>query len=179
MIYFGQVLEITNRETYYKLVAGVQIGYGVINFILRVPEDNLPDGLKVCDKILFTGRTKSKDGIEQFHTESIFKRTYPTCDECGLPLTSEKCFLKHDVEAQKLTGEWRVVHKIESKGNIKMFFEKGHFVFAAVATPNQWMLSTFKDLALDDIVKIEGWRYRQSTSLMFVRKISLCSMLSI
>ena len=113
MIYFGQVLQINKRETYYKLVAGVQIGYGVNCYTLRVSEDNLPVDLEVGDKILFTGKTKSKDGIEQFHTESIFKRAYPSCEECSLPLTSERCLLKHGEEAQKLTGQWRVVHKIE------------------------------------------------------------------
>ena len=176
MIYFGQVLEIVERSTHYKLVAGVQIGYGVNCYILRVTKDNLPAGLEVDDKILFTGKTKSNDGIEQFHTESIFKRTYPSCEECSLPLTSNTCLLKHDQEAQKLTGQWRVVHKIDSRGHIKLFFEKGHFVFAAVAAPNQWILPTFKELVVDDQVELDGWRYRQSTSLMFIRKMSLCSM---
>jgi len=174
MIYFGQVLEIIKHETYYRIVVGTQIGYGVECYTLRVTENIFPDGLKVDDKILFTGKTKSKDGIEQFQTESIFKRAYQSCKECSLPLTSEKCFLKHDEEAQKLTGRWRVVHKIESKGNFKLFFEKGHYVFATVAIPSQWIFATFKELVINDYVELEGWRYRQSTSLMFIRKIDLC-----
>ena len=179
MIYFGQVLQINKRETYYKLVAGVQIGYGVNCYTLRVTEDNLPVDLEVNDKILFTGKSKSKDGIEQFHTQSIFKRAYPSCEECSLPLTSERCLLKHNAEAQKLSGQWRVVHKIESTGHIKLFFEKGHYVFAACASSNQWIHPTFQELTVDDQVELDGWRYRQSTSLMFIRKISLCSMSSI
>jgi len=173
MIYFGQVLQIVKRSTYYKIVAGVQIGYGVNCYTLRVTEDKLPDDLEVDDKILFTGRLKTRDGLEQFHTESVFKRSFPSCEECRLPLTSETCLLKHDQEAQKLIGQWRIVHKIESRGHIKLFFEKGHFVFAAVAAPNEWIYPTFEELILDDRVKLEGWRYRQSTSIMFVKKLSI------
>ena len=175
MIYFGQVLRIVKRSTYHKIVAGCQIGYGVTCFNLRVTENRLAEDLEVGDKILFTGYTspRSRDGVERFYTEAVFKRYFPSCGECGLPLTSETCLLKHDREAQKLIGQWTIAYKIESRGYIKLYFEKGHFVFAAVSSPKQWIHSSFQGLARGDNVELEGWRYKQSTSLMFIKKLSI------
>jgi hypothetical protein len=173
MIYFAQVLEIVKRASHYKIVVGVNIGYGIDCHTLCVDADKLADGLEIGDKILFTGYRKSRDGIEQFYTESIFKRSFASCEECGLPLTSETCLLKHDKEAQKLIGQWKIVHKIESRGCIKLFFEKGHYVFATVAAPNQWIYPTFQKLVVDNQVELEGWRYKQCTSLIFIKKLEL------
>ena len=127
--------------------------------------------LCVGDQVLFSGYYTSKGKDKQFHLETILKHSFAQCSECHLPLTSNKCFIKHDKEAQKLDGGWRVVHKIERGGDIKVFFEKGHFVFAAVATPKLWYHDLFKKLCDNDKVSIEGWRYKQQTSIKTIFKI--------
>ena len=171
MIYLGEVLQIAKRQLHHKIIAAVECGYHVDCYTLRVGDLIMIDGLKVGDKILFTGCWVSKDEIQQFRLESIMKSMFLSCTECGLSLTSDTCFLKHDVEAQKLTGQWQIVHKIISGENIKIFFEHGHYVFAAVSFPKLWIHSQFKTLAEGDVVELEGWRYKQRTTIKFVNKL--------
>ena len=175
MIYLGQVLYLAERPNYRKLVIGVECGYHVDCYTLRVGAEDvariIPE-LEVGDKVIFTGYAMSRAGLEQFHVESMMKRNFIACQVCELPLTSNTCLLKHDKEAQKLLGEWKIVHKMQSKGCIKLFFEQGHFVFAAVAQPNHWTHSVFRGLNENDQVKLEGWRFQQRTSLKFIEKIT-------
>ena len=77
--------------------------------------------------------------------------------------------LKHDKEAQRLAGTWRVVHTIEKDNLIKVFFDKNNFVFAAVARPTDWYYDTFKLLKDDNIVEVEGWRYKSRTTLRYLK----------
>lgn len=172
MIFLGQVLYLAERPNYRKIVVGVECGYHVDCYTLRVgAEDGTIPELEVGDKIIFTGYSMDRAGLEQFHVESMMKKNFVSCQVCELPLTSNTCILKHDKEAQKLVGQWKIVHKVLSKGCIKLFFEQGRFVFAAVAQPSQWTHSVFRGLNENDQVKLEGWRFQQRTSLKFIEKI--------
>ena len=172
MIFLGQVLHLAERPNYRKIVVGVECGYHVDCYTLRVgAEDGTIPELEVGDKIIFTGYSTSRAGLEQFHVESMMKKDFVSCQVCELPLTSNTCLFKHDKEAQKLAGQWKIVHKVLSKGCIKLFFEQGRYVFAAVAPPSLWTHSVFRGLNENDQVKLEGWRFQQRTSLKFIEKI--------
>ena len=171
MIYLGKVLEIAKRTLHYKITTAVECGYHVDCYTLRVGDSNMINDLQVGEKIIFTGRWVTKDGDEVFKTESIMKRDFLECTECGLPLSSNTCFLKHDKEAQKLSGQWTIVHKIKSGGYIKIFFGHKHYVFAAVSFSKLWIHSQFQTLAEGDFVELEGWRYKQRTTIKYVNKI--------
>ena len=171
MTYLGQVLKIDERERYFKVIAAVETGYNTDVYTLRVPFDKMAPDLIEGHKILFTGHSKQRDGIKQFYLESLARRDFSSCLKCGLPLTSYMCFIKHDVEAQSFDGNWTIVHKVDSNGHVKLFFEQGHFVFAAVSTPQLWVHERFLDLEVGDTARLEGWRYRQKTSLKFIEKI--------
>ena len=173
MIFLGQVLQISKRDSHHKIVAGVECGYHVDNYTIRANDDKMIDDLQVGDKILFTGRFSSRDGIEQFYLESLMRRDFESCSICGLPLTSDTCLLSHNEEAQRLDGQWKVVHKVDSRGCIKLFFEKGHYVFAAVASPRMWIHTKFQELLENDFVTLDGWRYRQNTTLKFISKFRI------
>ena len=170
MIFLGQVLQLVERSGYHKIVAGVECGYHVDCYTLRITDEKMIE-LEVGDNIIFTGYSMSRDGLEQFHMESLLKKNFASCSECALPLTSDTCLLRHDKEAQKLVGQWKIVHKVEAKGCVTLFFEQGHFVFAAVSSPHQWIHSVFQGLDENDQVKLEGWRYQQRTTLKFIEKI--------
>ena len=168
MIFLGQVQQLVERQNYHKIVVAVECGYHVDCYTLRVAENTIPK-LEVGDKVIFTGyAAKNSAGMEQFHMETLIKRDFASCPVCEFPLTSNVCLLKHDKEAQKLIGQWKIVHKVQAKGCIKLFFEQGHYVFAAVALPSQWTYSTFQELHVDDQVKLEGWRFQQHTTLKFI-----------
>ena len=171
MMLQGEVLFLINRQSYYKVVIGVETGYNVDLYTTRIKDFLIIKDLLVGDKVLFTGYTISKEGSTQFHLDSIVKRTFDSCLECELPLTSNQCIIQHDKEAQKLEGEWTVVHKRESDGNIKIFFEQHHFVFAAVSTATHWYHILFADLQDGDIVTVKGWRYKQRTSIKLIDKL--------
>ena len=171
MTFLGQVLQIEERDLYLKIVVGVETGYNVDTYTIRLSHEKLVSDLEIGHKVLFTGYSQLRDGIEQFHVESFMKKDFTSCIKCGLPLTSYICFTKHDVEAQKLFGGWRVVHKIKSKGCVKLFFEKEHFVFAAVSSPQMWVHASFQELNDGDRVNLEGWRYRQKTTIKFIEKL--------
>ena len=164
-MFLGQLLHIAQRRTYHKLTIGVETGYNIDLYTIRVRNYLMIKDLYVGDQVLFSGFYISKGRYSEFHLETIVKHTFRECSECNLPLTSNSCLINHDKEAQKLYGEWRVVHKIIREGNIKVFFEKGHYVFAAVATTNHWFRHLFRKLTDNDRVAIEGWRYRQKTSI--------------
>ena len=171
MAYLGQVLQIEEREQYFKVIVGIETGYNVDFYTLRVTHDNMIPSLIVGHNVLFTGYSRVRDGITQFHLESIKQRDFSSCLRCGMPLTSYLCLVKHDVEAQRFNGNWTIVHTVSAKGVVKLFFEQGHFVFAAVSEPKLWLHETFLNLKVGDKVRLEGWRYKQKTSIKFVEKL--------
>ena len=173
MTYLGQVLKIHEREQYFKVITAVETGYNTDVYTLRVPFDKMVPDLIERHKVLFTGHSKQRDGIKQFHLESLTRRDFTSCTKCGFPLISYVCFIKHDVEAQRFDGNWTVVHKVNSNGHVKLFFEQGHFVFAAVSTPHLWVHERFLDIEVGDTVTLEGWRYKQRTSIKFIEKTDL------
>ena len=174
MTFLGKVLQIDEREQYFKVTAAVETGYNTDIYVLRISLDKIIPDLVVGHKILFTGHRKKKDDIERFYLESIRKQDYSSCLECGYPLTSYTCLIKHDKEAQKFQGEWTIVHKMISPPYIKMFFLQGsNFVFAAVSHPKQWIHEKFLQLEEGDKVNVQGWRYKSKTSIGFIEKIDI------
>ena len=172
MTFLGQVLKIDEREHYFKVIVAVETGYNADVYTLRVSFDKMVPSLITGHKVLFTGHSKQRDGIKQFHLESLVRRDFSSCTKCGFPLTSYVCLIKHDVEAQSFDGVWTIVHKVNSGGHVKLFFEQGNFVFAAVSSPQLWVHEVFLGLQEGDTVTLEGWRYKQKTSLKYIEKLS-------
>ena len=173
MMFLGKVLQIDEREQYFKTAVAVETGYNTDIYVLRIPFNKMIDGLTVGHKILFTGQRRKRDDVEKFHLESIRRQDYSSCLECGFPLSSFICLIRHDKEAQKFHGTWKIVHKMLSPPYIKMFFLQGsNFVFAAVSQPKQWIHEKFEQLEEGDTVKVEGWRYKTKTSIGFIEKLS-------
>lgn len=169
-MFLGQLIQKTYKDTYVKLIVGVETGYNVNIYTLRTRNHLSVENIDVDDQVLFAGRYISKGQARQYQLHFIMKHTFRLCPECCIPLTSDLCFIKHDKEAQKLEGEWRVVHKIFRGDDFKVFFEKEHFVFAAVASPKHWYFKLFRNLKENDIVSIRGWRYKQRTSFTSIKK---------
>lgn len=157
------MLQKTYKETYVKVILGVETGYNINLYTIRTANHLMFDNINVEDQVLFSGQFIPKRN--SFTLFFIMKHTFRQCPECLIPLTSDLCFIKHDKEAQKLEGQWRVVHKLYRDENFKVWFEKGHFVFGAVATPKHWYYKLFRKLKDNDTVTIGGWRYRQRTSI--------------
>lgn len=172
MTFLGKVLQIDEREHYFRAVSAVETGYNTDIYILRIPKEKMIDDLGVGHKILFTGARKLRGGVEKFCLESIKRQEFSSCLECGFPLASFTCLIRHDKEAQKFQGTWTIVHKMISPPYIKMFFLQGsNFVFAAVSQPKKWIHEQFQLLEEGDRVKIEGWRYKLKTSIGFIEKL--------
>ena len=100
MIFLGQVQQIVERSSYRKIVVAVECGYHVDCYTLRVADNG--NNLDVGDKILFTGYTTTRAGLQQFRVESLKKRNFASCPVCEFPLTSDVCPMRHDMEAQKI-----------------------------------------------------------------------------
>ena len=157
------------RDEYIKAVIGAEVGYETRYVVTRTSNMNLFDGLKEGDQVIYTGYNVEKDGRYCFKLESIIKKAFESCPECDIPLITKKCMIKHDKEAQRLSGMWKVVHTMNKDNLIKVFFDKNNFVFAAVARPTDWYYDTFKELKDDNIVEVEGWRYRSRTTLRYLK----------
>ena len=171
-MFLGEMLQIVQRRSYHKLTIGVETGYNVNLYTTRVRNYVMIKDLHVGDQVLFSGFNITSGRYNEFNLETILKHSFRECLECHLPLTTTTCLILHDKEAQKLYGEWKVIHKIIREGNVKVFLEKGRYVFAAVATPHHWFHHIFKKLKDNDKVIIEGWRYKQKTSIkLFLLKI--------
>ena len=164
-------MQIEDRESYFKVVAAVETGYNVDVYILRVSFNMMPADLATRQKVLFTGQYKKREGIEQFQLESLKPINFSSCLKCGYPLTSYICFIKHDQEAQKFEGNWKIVHKIAAQGVVKLYFLQGTFCFAAVSKPGMWIHSKFLQLEEEDYVTLAGWRYKRKTSIKFIEKV--------
>ena len=124
MIFLGQVQHLVERTNYLKIVVAVECGYHVDCYTFRVAENTGPK-LEVGDKVIFTGHAANNSaGLEQFQMETLVKRDFVSCPMCEFPLTSNVCMITHDKEAQKLIGQWKIVHKVEAKGCLKVFSNK-------------------------------------------------------
>ena len=167
-MFLGQLLHREEKRSYCKYVVGVETGYHVDLFTIRIRNYHNVNELSVGDQVLFSGKYVTKKNFRQFQLHFITVHPFRQCPECLIPLTSTECFIKHDKEAQKLIGQWKVVHKFQRDGNINIFFEKEHFVFAAVAFPSQWFYDIFVELNDNDNVILEGWRYKDKTCIKVV-----------
>lgn len=169
-MFLGVLVQKVQKKTYQKLTIGVETGYNVDFYTLRTRNYTMIENVNVGDKVFFSGHFTNKKHSSSFILRDIGKSEFTQCSDCNLPLTSNTCLMKHDKDAQKLNGEWRVVHKIVRGGNIKVFFKKTHFVFAAVASTKQWYYCVFKKLHDRDSVFINGWRYKNKTSITMITK---------
>ena len=170
-MYLGQILLLQEREHNIKLIIGVERGYETQYIPIRTKNKMMLHGLKERDKVAFTGIVIRRDKKSVFELESIIQKDFESCNVCDLPKTSTRCISKHDKEAQRLQGQWTIVHKIENETCIKIFFDKANFVFAAVATPAHWFHHIFKNLLIGDEVELEGWRYKTRTSLRYLKDV--------
>lgn len=177
MTFFGRILQVDDRETHLKTAIGVETGYGTDVYTIRIPLNMAKRKPLVEEQVLFTGREGRTEDASDFKLESIRFTEFTTCLECGFPLTSEACIIKHDKEAQKLDGEWDIFHKVENNGHIKLFFLQGRYQFSTVARPinfttMRWLYEQFKNLKEGDKVRVRGWRYKTKTSISFIKKIT-------
>ena len=176
MAFLGRILQIDDRENHYKTVIGVETGYNTDVYSIRIPLTMVDRRPLVKEQVLFTGRESRTEEASLFRLESIRFTEFSSCLECGFPLTSEMCIIKHDKEAQKLEGEWNIFHRIQKSGHIKLFFLKGRYQFSTVARPINfttmcWLYEQFKSLNEGDKVKVCGWRYKTKTSINYIEKI--------
>ena len=176
MIFLGRILLVDDRDGYYKTAIGVETGYTTDVYIIRIPHDKIERRPVINDQVIFTGIEGRSFDKSMFILESIKYSEYTSCLECGFPMTSPICMIKHDKEAQKLDGEWIIFHRIEKNGHIKLFFQQNRLTFGTVAQPRdfttlRWLYDKFKDLKEGDKVSIRGWRYKTRTSLSFIEKI--------
>ena len=178
MIFLGRILQVDDRERYYKTAIGVETGYSTDVYTIRIPHDKIERRPQVDEKVIFSGiewRSTELDRGE-FVLESIRFKEFSSCVECGFALVSPTCMIRHDKEAQKLDGEWTIFHRIEKNEHIKLFFQRDRLTFGTVAQPRDyttlhWLYSRFKDLKEGDKVKVRGWRYKTRTSISFLEKI--------
>ena len=176
MAFLGRILQVDERETYYKTAIGVETGYNTDVYTIRILLGMLEVKPSVGDQVIFTGHRKISHGKSEFSLDSIKYQEFTSCIECGFPLTSFTCLIKHDKEAQKFDGRWIIFHKLERNGNIKMFFLKENFMFGAVAQPKEyvtlyWLYSKFMNLQEGDRVNLRGWRYKHKTAISFIEKL--------
>ena len=169
-MFLGRVIQKTSKQTYIKIIVGVETGYNTNYYTLRTRNILSVENIAVNDQVLFSGRYISSGDVQQYLVHFIIKQSFRQCPECKIALTSDVCFIKHSKEAQKLEGDWKVIHKIFRDGDFKVFFEKENFVFGAVASVKCWYFKLFRNLRKDDIVSIKGWRYKQRTSFSFIEK---------
>ena len=169
MQYLGTIILLEEKDEYTKIVIGAEVGYETKYITARSKVKALFRDLKEGNNVLFTGETVTRNDKTFFNLDSIVKKDFEACDECDLPKTSATCMLTHKKEAQRLSGVWKVVHKIIANNVIKVFFDKCNFVFAAVATHHHWFNNFFKELKEGDYVELEGWRYLNKTSLRYLK----------
>ena len=168
-MFLGEIIRLQTRNEYIKAVIATEIGYETKYFVTRTPNKSLFTDFNEGDQVLLTGYNIEKDGKFFFKLESIVKRAFESCPECDLPKVAEQCILKHEKEAQRLTGTWKVVHKIDKDNLIKVFFDKSNFVFAAVARPTDWFYDIFQELKDENIVEVKGWKYKSRTTLRYLK----------
>lgn len=162
---------LQEREQNTKLIIGVERGYETRYLPIRAKNKLMVEGLALHDLVAFTGVVVQRNKKSTFELESIIQKDFESCNVCDLPLTSTTCLSKHSKEAQRLQGQWSVVHKIENGTCIKIFFDKANYVFAAVSTPAHWFHDIFKELLVGDDVELVGWRYKTKTSLRYLKRI--------
>ena len=167
-MFLGRIIRLQTRDEYIKAVIAAEVGYETRYLVIRSSKSLFTD-LREGDQVIYTGYNIEKDGKLFFKLETIVKKAFESCPECDIPLVMEQCMMKHDKEAQRLSGMWKVVHIIEKDNLIKVFFDKNNFVFAAVARPTDWYYDTFKILKDDNIVEVEGWRYKSRTTLRYLK----------
>ena len=176
MIFLGRILQVDDRDEYYKTAIGVETGYTTDVYIIRISHNKIERRPAINDQVVFTGVEGRSVDKSIFALESIKFTEYSSCLECGFPMNSPICMIRHDKEAQKLDGDWIIFHRIEKNGYIKLFFQRNRLTFGTVAQPRDfitlsWLYNKFKDLKEGDKVIVRGWRYKTRTSLSFIEKI--------
>ena len=173
----GELLQKTECGNHTRIVIAVEEGYKVLCYILRVadsdPKMDVISHLQVGDKVIFSGEWLAEEKMDDFRFDWIGRKDFQSCSACGLAMVSEKCVLNHDKEAIKLFGKWKVVHARRFGRFIKVWFEKELFVFGAVSCAKLWIHRDFKTLSAGDYVELEGWRYQSTTTLKYVRILSI------
>ena len=169
-MFLGVLVHKVRKSSYLKIIVAVETGYNVDLYTIRTRNYDIIEGIETGDQVLFSGEFKINNNSSYFILHYILKHSFSECPECSFPLTSNTCLINHDKEAQKLEGEWRVVHKRVQHGVIKVFFERANFVFAAVSLKKHWYNRIFKNLRNGDYIDIKGWRYKKKTTIKTISK---------
>ena len=170
----GQLLQKVKLESHTRIVIALEVGYLVRCYTFRVSikDSNFDviDQLKVGDNVLFTGEVQDGETMDDIKLDSIIKKDFISCPTCGIAMVSDKCILKHDREAIKLQGTWAVVQTSGVGYYMKIWFEKDNLVFGAISCPQMWHYPDFMNLRRGDLVELEGWAYKDTNTLKYVRK---------
>ena len=172
----GQVLWQHMRPSSTHIVIGVEIGYLVrcFKFIVDATDPNIDavDELKVGDKVMFNGELRGHESLDNLQFDSISKIDFESCQKCGIALISDTCPMLHDEEAKKLKGIWNVLHTTRIGRITKVLFEKDNTVLGFDSCSKLWYHRTVKELQAGDEVKLQGWKYKGSTTLKYVIKLN-------
>ena len=173
----GQLMQKVERERYTRIVVAVEAGYLVRCFTLRAsiddPKIQVIDELNVGDKVLFTGELREDGNTDTLRFDSIVKSDFVSCSVCGIAMVTNYCVSHHDEEAIKLDGNWKIIHVTKLGHFIKLWFEKSGYIFGAASCSTFWFHPTIRELCEGDFVDLEGWKYKNSTSLKYVRKLNV------
>ena len=110
MMFLGKVLQIDEREQYFKTAVAVETGYNTDIYVLRIPFNKMIDGLTVGHKILFTGQRRKRGDVEKFHLESIRRQDYSSCLELSYVLSDMIKKHKSFMEPGKLCTRCSLLH---------------------------------------------------------------------
>ena len=171
MLLQGTIYDITERETYTRLVVVTEVGFQSDVYVFRVNPEKLQDDLKVGVGVLLTGSYTTHDGFKRFVLDSITGYQFKSCAVCKLPLTSEQCTTKHDGEVSRLEGRWTVLHKNYCRGYMELFFEKDGMVFPTSIPNKSWLYSVLDNIEEGDLVEMDGWRQKVKINVTFCRKV--------
>ena len=171
MLLQGVICDITEREKYTKMVVAVESGYESKIYLFRVDPEKLQETFRVGACVLLCGKYSMRDNCKRFILDSIVNFEFRSCELCKLPLSSERCFMDHNKEIVRVTGQWEILQKIYTRGNIELFLHRDGLVFSVSVSNNSWLYPVVGDICRGDFVIIDGWRQREKSKLIFCRKI--------
>ena len=153
----GEVLYISHAKT----LLAVEVGYDLTYY----PCHNRTVTLSKGQKVMFTGEWSG----EMFNLKDLIPKTFESCSTCLKPLTSKQCTLKHNSEARKITGVWKVVYKRQDKRHSRLFLEQKRFTFAVTTFPGERHYKLFRKIKITDHVRVSGW-LRERLTLKSIRR---------
>ena len=81
MIFLGRILQVDDRDEYYKTVIGVETGYTTDVYIIRISHNKIERRPAINDQVVFTGVEGRSVDKSIFALESIKFTEYSSCLE--------------------------------------------------------------------------------------------------